>query len=58
MAQPYKKITKSFFLNNYNIVNVLTEKDDVMKYLETYNSKKQAVMFGTRKKENRDSVPN
>lgn len=49
MATPSDKITKTAFLNNYNIDVVLTSKIDIMKCLETFNSKNQAVMIGTKK---------
>ncbi|XQP55503.1 MAG: hypothetical protein ACOQNY_01705 [Mycoplasmoidaceae bacterium] len=49
MAKPLEKITKTSFLNNYNIVVVLTNKTDIMKCLETFNPKNQAVALGFKK---------
>ncbi|MBQ0045261.1 MAG: hypothetical protein KBS35_00010 [Mycoplasma sp.] len=45
----YHEITKTQFRDEYNVVKVLTDKTKIMKQLETFNSKNQAVAFGVRK---------
>lgn len=50
MAKPYIEITKTEFNKNYNVVKVLTDKIEIMKQLETFNSNNQAVAFGIKKK--------
>ncbi|MBQ0045266.1 MAG: hypothetical protein KBS35_00035 [Mycoplasma sp.] len=43
-------MNKSDFNKNYNVTKILTDKIEIMKQLETFNSKNQAVAFGIRKK--------
>ncbi len=49
MASPSQEITKTEFKENYNVVKVLTDKIEIMKQLQSFNPKKQAVAFGVRK---------
>ncbi|XQP55206.1 MAG: hypothetical protein ACOQNV_00340 [Mycoplasmoidaceae bacterium] len=50
MAKPYTKITKTEFKDNYNVVKILTDKLEIMQQLKNFDSNKQAVAFGIKKK--------
>ncbi len=49
MASPSQEITKTEFKENYNVVKILTDKIEIMKQLQSFNSRNQAVAFGVRK---------
>lgn len=50
MAKPLTNITKTFFINNYNIVEVLNDVPTIMQKLQTLNSNNQVVAFAVKKK--------
>lgn len=49
MATPWQEITKTDFKENYNVVKILTDKIEIMKQLQSFNSKNHAVAFAVRK---------
>ncbi|MCQ2956954.1 MAG: hypothetical protein MJ233_03845 [Mycoplasmoidaceae bacterium] len=50
MAKPYFEINKTQFKEQYNLVAILIDKIEIMKQLQTFNPKNQAVAFATKKK--------
>ena len=52
----YHEINKTSFMEEYNIIEFLLEKTDVMEFLKTYKEKDHAIAFGVRK-HHRDTTP-